>query len=127
MYDLEDKIVVGGIRAMGIINSHITLPLMRMLDKHEISVMDTANCYTRLHECVRTWMTNPQDLLDDTAIMFDDFAPQKNDIHEAVYADVDEDIEFNTRHAVHLICSNDFRWLRDQENTVLQDPLCESG
>ena len=33
MYDLEDKIVVVGIRAMSIINSHITLPLMRMLDK----------------------------------------------------------------------------------------------
>ena len=70
--------------------------------------MDTANYYTRLHECVRTWMTNPQDLLDDTAIMFDDFAPQKNDIHEALYADVDEDTEFNTRHAVSIILHNLF-------------------
>lgn len=106
MYDLEDNIVIGGIRAMGIINSHLTLPLMRMLDEHEISVIDTNKYYTRLHDCVRMWMINPHDLLNDTAVMCEDFAPVKNDIHIALYEDVDEEVQFNTEQAIGIILHN---------------------
>ena len=102
MYDLQDKIVVGGIRAMGIINSHVTLPLMRMLDKHEITVMDTSQYYCRLHDCVRTWMIAPEPLLDDSAIMFDD------DVHKSLYNHVDDEITFNTKQAIGIILHNMF-------------------
>ena len=54
---LEDKIVVSCIHAMGIINSHFTLPLMLMIDMKDITVM-SAKYYTRLHECVNEWMIN---------------------------------------------------------------------
>ena len=76
-YDLADNIVIGGVRAMCIINSNITLPVMSMIDNPSISVMDTDKYYTKLHDCVRTWMTNPHDLLNNTALMFEDFPPVK--------------------------------------------------
>lgn len=92
---MQGKIVVGGIRALGIINSHITLPLMCMLDEHESSVMDTDKYYTCLTENVRKWMTDPKDLLDDTAVLFNDFPRPKNDIHKSLYGQVDEEVQYS--------------------------------
>ena len=41
---------------MGIINSHITLPVMRMLDQKNLHVLDTSKYYTKLYDNVKKWM-----------------------------------------------------------------------
>ena len=108
VHDLEDKVIIGGIRAMGILNCHITQPLMRMLDKHDLHVMDTSKYYTHLHDCMSMWMKDPQQLLNDTAELFDDFIPQRDEIHRTLYAEVDEDVEFYTKQAISIILHNMF-------------------
>ena len=107
-YDLQDPIIIGGIRAMGIMNAHITLPLMRMLDDPNISISATSAYYTKLHTCtsVQAWMNDPQPLLDNSAIMFDDFVPRKDAMLNALYDTVDEDVEFNTRQALSIALHN---------------------
>ena len=114
MYDLEDNIILGGIRAMGIINSHITQPLMRMLDKNDIHVMDTSQYYTQLHDAVQKWMVNPQELLVDSAVMFADFVPLCDDVHKAIYTVVNEDVEFYTHQALSIILHNMFVCIKRQ-------------
>ena len=84
-YDLHDPIIIGGIRCMGIINSHITQPIMRMLDMGKITTMQTSAYYTRSQEHVSAWMVDPQPLLDDdSALMFEDFVPVKDGVHKAL-------------------------------------------
>ena len=108
MYDLEDNIILGGIRAMGIINSHITQPLMRMLDKNDIHVMTQANI---THSFM---MVNPQELLVDSAVMFADFVPLCDDVHKAIYTVINEDVEFYTHQALSIILHNMFVCIKRQ-------------
>lgn len=69
---------------MGIINTHITQPIMNMLDTDSISVLQTSDYYTRLHKYVSEWMVNPQLLLNDSALMCEDFVPKKDELREAM-------------------------------------------
>ena len=66
MWDLEDNIILGGIRAMGIICVHLSTRLMHMIESRG-HVMDTDRYYMRLHDFVYEQMENPNDLLNDSA------------------------------------------------------------
>ena len=105
-FDLQDKIILSGIRAMGIIYTHITLPLMNMLGSDNITIMETDKYYTKLCDSIATWMRNPKELLEDTAILFADFPPNKNAIHSSLYSNVDEEVSFLTEQAISIILHN---------------------
>lgn len=85
-----------------------------MLDRSNISVMDTSTYYTRLHDGIKKWMVDPQELLDDSAVMFDDFIPVRHDVHISLYATTDQDIEFFTKQAVSFILQNMYVCIKRQ-------------
>ncbi|XP_041481824.1 uncharacterized protein LOC121428993 [Lytechinus variegatus] len=103
--DFDDDIVVSGIRAMGIINQHISAPLMRMLESHS-HVMDTDQHYTRLHDKVQEWMVDPSPLLTDSSILFPAFPPVKDSIHKSLYDPCSANIEHLTKQALMIILHN---------------------
>ena len=105
MWDLQDDIIIGGMRAMSIVGTHITKPLMKMVES-ECHVMDTATYYTKLDKFVTEQMEDPQQLLDDSAIMFADIPPNNDEIHKALYEATSVDIEFYTKQALIVILHN---------------------
>lgn len=84
---------------MGIINVHISQPLIRMIQDPTISVMQASRHYTELHKSVTSWMEDPQPLLDDSAVLF-------QELHRTLYETVDVDVEFNTKQALSIALHN---------------------
>ena len=41
---------------------------------------------TQLHDAVKKWMVDPQELVDDSAIKFPDFVSFGDAVHKALYA-----------------------------------------
>ena len=105
-YDLQDPIIVGGVRAMGIINCHITQPITRMLDDNAILVTQTSSYYSHLHESVSAWMVDPQPLMDNSALLFENFVPPRDNLHQALYNTVSEEIEFSKQQAMSIVLHN---------------------
>lgn len=67
--------------------------------------MNTSRYYTYLHDYIRKWMLDPNESPADTGILFSDFPPLQDEVHNALYAEADEETEFNTR-VVSIILYN---------------------
>ena len=80
----------------------------------DISVMDTSRYYTDLHDAVKRWMVDPQELLDDSATMFVDFIPIRDDVHRSLYVACDPYVEFNTKQALSIILHNMYVCIKRQ-------------
>ena len=104
--DFEDDIILAGMRAMGMICQHISTPLMKMVESNDIHVIDTDKYYTRLRDKVKDWMNDPSPILNDSALLFPDFPPAKNDVHKSLYAATTESIENHTRQALSILFHN---------------------
>ena len=105
--DLKDDVIVAGIRAMGIIGQHISLPVMKMVES-DIHVMDTDVYYTRLHSKIGQWMNDPTPLLNDSCLLFKEFPPKRNEMHRALYQTTTEDVEHLTKQALSIVLHNMF-------------------
>ena len=103
--DLEDDIILAGMRAMGIISQHITTPLMQMV-KSDIHILDTDSFYTRLHQKLQEWMMDPSPLINDSTVLFTEFPPSKNDLHRSLYEHTTENIEHLTKQALSIVMHN---------------------
>ena len=103
--DLQDEIILAGMRAMGIISQHITTPLMQMVESN-LHVLDTDKFYTRLHQKVQEWMIDPSPLVNDSTILFPEFPPVKNEIHTSLYERTTGNIENLTKQALSVIMHN---------------------
>lgn len=84
--DLGDPIVLGGIRAMALLERHVTSPLYSMIDSAGISIINSSNYYTHLQIKLQEWIRDPEELVTGSACLFEDFAPIKDDLYESMYS-----------------------------------------
>ncbi|XP_072040335.1 uncharacterized protein [Amphiura filiformis] len=103
--DLQDDIILAGMRAMGIICEHITTPLMQMIES-DLHILDTDKFYTRLHQKVLDWMIDPSPLVNDSTILFPEFPPVRNELHHSLYETTSGNIEHLTKQALSVIMHN---------------------
>ena len=113
MWDLEDNIILGGIRAMGILCVHISTPLMHMIESRG-HVMDTDRYYTRLHDFVYEQMEDPSDLLNDSAVLYPEYPPKENEVRKGLYSEVNEEVDFYTKQSIIIILHNIFVCIKRQ-------------
>ena len=103
VWDLQEDVIIAGIRAMGILERQVTTPLMQMLDS-SLHVVDTSSYYTRTHEKIKQFMVDPTEILHGQTVLFEDFPPVKDKLWDTLFKPVSEDIEDLTRQALVIIC-----------------------
>ena len=78
---------------------------MKMVES-DIHVIDTDKYYARLHKKIHDWMLDPSPLVADTALLFEDFPPEKNEVHRSLYAETTANIEQLTKQALSIFMHN---------------------
>ena len=112
-WDMEEDIILAGIRAMGMIERQLTSPLMQMLDSN-IHIMDTSSYYTRLFEKVKQMMIDPTEILHGQTLLFADFPPDKDKLWDALFKLVSSEQEDLTKQAVIIIAHSLFLCMKRQ-------------
>jgi E1A/CREB-binding protein len=83
--DGNDIIIVAATTAMSILEMHITTPLMKLMNKNDVNVVEISNYYTCLQDKLKIWSIDPLELLNGSAVLFEDIPPNKNEIYKYVY------------------------------------------
>jgi hypothetical protein len=78
--DGNDIIIVAATTAMSILEMHITTPLMKLMNKNDVNVVEISNYYTCLQDKLKIWSIDPLELLNGSAVLFEDIPPNKNEI-----------------------------------------------
>ena len=61
---------VAGIRALGLINKFITVPLWRVIEDNSITILDMNNIYTSMRDLLKLWSQDATPLLSGEANLF---------------------------------------------------------
>ena len=61
---------VAGIRALGLINKFITVPLWRVIEDNSITILDMNNIYTSMRDSLKLWSQHATPLLSSEASLF---------------------------------------------------------
>ena len=83
--DGNDIIIVAATTAMSILEMHITTPLMTLMNKNDVNVVEISYYYTCLQDKLKIWSIDPLELLNGSAVLFEDIPPNKNEIYKYVY------------------------------------------
>ncbi|XP_048238950.1 uncharacterized protein LOC125372575 [Haliotis rufescens] len=102
--DAKDKLIIAGVRAMGILERQITTPLMKLMVKKNITAIDVSYYYTILHSLIKTWSSDPSELLDGSSCLFNNIQPVKDYVYDSLYMNVEEDIQSLTYQALSVGC-----------------------
>jgi len=75
--DIESTIALAGVRALGLIDVHITRPLWKILDNPEISVTDMSLYYKKLHDTIENLVQDASPIMNENFQIFDNYPPEK--------------------------------------------------
>ena len=71
-----------GCKALGLINKMITGPLWRVLESHEISILEMNDRFLHLKSCLDKWSLDAMPLLCGEAVVYPDFPPSHDTIFD---------------------------------------------
>ena len=102
LWDIEDNVIIGGMRAMGLLERQLTSPIMQMLDS-SIHVMDTSAYYQRAFDKIKQIMVDPTEVMHGQLTLFANFPPVKDKLWDSLFRPVTEEVEDMTRQALIII------------------------
>ncbi|VDI17118.1 ubiquitin carboxyl-terminal hydrolase 14 [Mytilus galloprovincialis] len=77
--DIESKIALAGVRALGLVDVHINRPLWKLLDCNDVSITDMSQYYQKLHDdSISNLVQDSSPMFDENYQMFENYPPEKD-------------------------------------------------
>ena len=89
--DLSIPQYIAGCKALGIISKVVTVPLWRVLECKDVTILDMNERFRALLTSLKNWSSDPFSVIYGDAFVFDDFPPKEDDIYQSLFAKSNHD------------------------------------